>query len=85
MEIHFLLEKYKKFTNTQEKIKKTVCEIFFKNKINLEDKDIQIKQDEIFINCSGVRRVEFILLKTKINSDLKEEFEKEGLKIKKLF
>ena len=85
MEIRFLLEKYKQFTNTQEKIKKSVCVVFVENKINIEEKDIQIKNDEIFITCSGVRRVEFILLKNKLNSDLQKEFEKEGLKIKTLF
>lgn len=85
MEIRFLLEKYKKFTNTQEKIKKTVHQVFAQNNISLEDNDVHIKQDEIFIKCSGVRRVEFILLKNKLNSDLQKEFEKADLKIKKLF
>lgn len=82
MEIRLLLEKYKNFGFSQKRIKEITCEVCARFSIFIKDEDIIIKEPEIRIQVSGARKVEYILLKTKIQEVLLLEFEKEGIKIK---
>lgn len=84
MEISFFLEKYKKFTNSQEKIKTLIGEVFEKNNLKIDKKDIKITDNEIRISVSGVKRVEFVLIKNKLNAQIEKKFKQEGIQVKVL-
>lgn len=84
MEIKLLLEKYKNFGYSQKRIQEITSEIFSQFSIILEPQDIEIKEYEIRIKVSGVRKVEYVLLKSKIQEVLLLEFKKEGFNIKEI-
>lgn len=85
MEIRLLLEKYKNLGYSQNKIREITQDILKKNNIFIETGDMVVKDFEIRLNISGVKKTEFILQKSKIQEELLLEFKKEGFSIKEIF
>lgn len=85
MEIKLLLEKYKNLGFSQKKIKERALLVFKNFSLTLTDEEIQIKDTEIKIKVSGVKRAHFVLYKQKIENSLQEELKKEGLIVTKIF
>lgn len=84
MEIRLLLEKYKNLGFAQNKIKEITIRVCNQFALHIEPVDVDVKEFEVFIRVSGVRKVEYVLLKSKIQEVLLLEFEKEGFKIKEI-
>jgi hypothetical protein len=84
MEIRLLLEKYKNFGFSQKRIREITNEVFLRFSIQLDEENIRLNDSEIRIQVSGSRKVEYLLLKSKIQEMLFLEFEKEGFKIREL-
>lgn len=85
MEIRLLLEKYKNLGFSQNKIREITQDVFKKNNIFIETGDMDVKDFEIRLKISGVKKTEFILKKTKIQEELLLEFKNGGYSIKEIF
>jgi uncharacterized ubiquitin-like protein YukD len=72
--IELFLEKYKNFGQSEKKLKekiiKTIKDFF---DINLETRQIEIKNGKIFIKISGVEKAEIFLNKNKLEKILEKE------------
>jgi hypothetical protein len=51
----------------------------------LESKDVEIKDNEVKIRVSGVRKFEFTLKRETIEKTLQENLSKEGFSVSKIF
>lgn len=85
MELKFLLEKYKKLGFSQKRIKELCIEISRGQGLFLMDDNVEVKDGEIKMKISGSKRTHFFLIQEKLKKQLQETFEKEGLKVTKIF
>ncbi len=85
MELKFLLEKYKKLGFSQKRIKELCIEISQQYNLFLNNEDVDVKDGEIKMKISGSKRTHFFLVQEKLKNQLREAFEKEGLKVTKIF
>ncbi len=85
MEVRFLLEKYKNIGYSQKRIKEIIEEVFKKNNIPLSKNEFEIIDTEVRVKISGVKRTHFILLKNKIEEEIKTTLTKEGLFVSSIF
>lgn len=85
MELKFLLEKYKNLGFSQKRIKEIFMQTSKTFLLQLEDGDVEVKDGEIKIKISGSKRTHFFLIKEKLQKELQEQLQREGLKVTKIF
>lgn len=85
MEIKLLLDKYKNLGYSQNKIKEAVLLISTDFSLNLKPEDVLIKDWEIKLSISGVKRTHFVLIKKQFEDKLTQELKKEGLFVSKIY
>lgn len=85
MELKFLLEKYKKIGSSEKKIKEIIQKIFLNYNIGISLNEIQIRNFDVYIKISGVKKNEYILLKNKILFDIQKNLTEEGLIVKNIY
>jgi hypothetical protein len=85
MELRLLLEKYKNLGFSQKRIKEITLLVCSNFSLKINSDDIDVKQTEIKINISGTKRMHFVLIKQKLEKQLQEELQKEGLLVTKIF
>ena len=86
MEIGFLLQKYAKLGYSTKRTKEIVLQSLQDDfSIILDPKNVEVKDNEVKLKVSGVRRTQFVLLKTSIQNKIKEKLEKEGIVVSNIF
>ena len=86
MHIGLLLQKYAGLGYESKRIKEIILETFAGSfSMPLEPKDVEIKNGDVKINISGVRRTHFVLMRSQIEKALQENLSKEGFSISKIF
>jgi hypothetical protein len=86
MQIGLLLQKYAKLGFGQKRIKEivlaTLSETF---SIEIDPKDVEVKDTEVKIKVSGVRKAHMMLLRETIEKTLQENLSREGFSVSKIF
>lgn len=86
MEIGFLLQKYAKLGYSVKRTKEIVLQTMQDDfSIQLDSKDIEVKDGEVKIKMSGVKRTHFTLLRSKIEEAIQTKFKSEGIIVSKIF
>lgn len=85
MEISFLLQKYAKLGNSLKRTKEIVLQTLQDDfSIHIQPSDIEIKDTEVKIKMSGVKRTHFTLLKSKIEENIQSKLKAEKILISKI-
>lgn len=85
MEISFLLQKYAKLGYSLKKTKEIILQVLKDDfSISIDSKDIDVKDTEVKLKISGVRRVEFVLLRSKIEEAVQSRLKEEGIIVTKI-
>lgn len=86
MEIGFLLQKYAKLGYSTKRTKEIVLQTLQDDfSITVDSKDVEVKDNEVKLKVSGVRRTQFVLLKGSIQDKIKEKLEKEGIVVSSIY
>ena len=86
MQIGLLLQKYAKLGFASKRIREIVMETMNDTfAFGLESKDVEIKDGEVKIKVSGVRKFEFTLKREIIEKTLQDNLSKEGFSVSKIF
>ena len=86
MEIGLLLQKYAKLGFSQKRTKEILLEVFNSDfSFDIDPKDVEVKDTEIKLKISGVKRTQFVLYKNKIEKTVQERLKKEGIIVSKIY
>lgn len=86
MEIRFLLEKYAQLGFAQKQTKEIILKILQNDfHIDILSKEIEIKETEVRIKVSGVRKTHITLNKHKIEEAILNELKEKGIFISKIY
>lgn len=86
MEIGFLLQKYAKLGYSIKRTKEIVLQTMQDDfSIYLDPNDVEVKDGEVKIKMSGVKRTHFTLLRSKIEESIQTKFKEEGIIVSKIF
>ncbi len=86
MQIGLLLQKYAQLGFGQKRIKEIVLSTLVDSfSIEIDPKDVEVKDTQVKIKVSGVRKAHMALMRETIEKTLQENLSKEGFSVTNIF
>lgn len=86
MEIGFLLKKYARLGYSLKRTKEIILQVLKDDfSISIDPKDVEVKDNEVKLKISGVRRTELVLLRNKIEELIQAKLKEEDIIVSKIF
>jgi hypothetical protein len=86
MEIGFLLKKYARLGYSLKRTKEIILQVLKDDfSISIDPKDVEVKDNQVKLKISGVRRTEFVLLRSKIEESIQIKLKEEDIIVSKIF
>jgi hypothetical protein len=86
MEIGFLLKKYARLGYSLKRTKEIILQVLKDDfSISVDPKDVEVKDNQVKLKISGVRRTEFVLLRSKIEESIQIKLKEEDIVVSKIF
>jgi len=86
MEIGFLLKKYARLGYSLKRTKEIILQVLKDDfLISIDPKDVEVKDNQVKLKISGVRRTEFVLLRSKIEESIQIKLKEEDIVVSKIF